>query len=118
MARVKAGDTRLHLIGLLSDGGVHSHIRHLLALLDMARDNGLPDTAVHAILDGRDTPPNSGINYIKRLQDHLDAAGCGAIASICGRYYAMDRDTRWDRIEKAYRLSPSSEWAIHSAQPV
>ncbi|MCB2146711.1 MAG: 2,3-bisphosphoglycerate-independent phosphoglycerate mutase [Deltaproteobacteria bacterium] len=94
----------LHLMGLLSDGGVHSQLTHLLALLDMARRKGLSTVFVHAILDGRDTPPDGGVNYLKQLQDHIQAIGNGAVASVCGRYYAMDRDKRWDRVEKAYRL--------------
>jgi 2,3-bisphosphoglycerate-independent phosphoglycerate mutase len=88
----------------LSDGGVHSQLTHLLALLDMADKKGLSKVFVHAILDGRDTPPDSGVGYLKQLQEHIQAIGNGAIASVCGRYYAMDRDKRWDRVEKAYRL--------------
>jgi len=94
----------LHLLGLLSDGGVHSHIDHLLALIDMAREKGVQSVAVHAILDGRDTSPKSGIAYVKNLQAHLAKQGVGHIASLCGRFYAMDRDTRWERVEKAYNL--------------
>ena len=104
MDAVAARGTALHLMGLLSDGGVHSHITHLLALLDMARMKGLSNVFVHAILDGRDTPPDSGVGYLKQLQAHIQAAGNGVVASVCGRYYAMDRDKRWDRVEKAYRL--------------
>jgi 2,3-bisphosphoglycerate-independent phosphoglycerate mutase len=96
--------TALHLMGLLSDGGVHSQLTHLLALLDMAKRRGLSTVCVHAILDGRDTSPDSGIKYLKQLQDHIQTIGNGVIASVCGRYYAMDRDKRWDRVEKAYRL--------------
>jgi len=94
----------LHLMGLVSDGGVHSHLRHLLALLDLTRQKGLRRVYVHAILDGRDTPPESGAGYIQTVQDHLMAYRHGAIATICGRYFAMDRDTRWDRTQKAYHL--------------
>lgn len=94
----------LHLLGLLSDGGVHSHINHLFALIDMAREKGVQNLAIHAILDGRDTPPKSGITYIKQLKAHLVKRGVGHIASLCGRFYAMDRDTRWERVEKAYSL--------------
>jgi len=104
MDAVAARGTALHLMGLLSDGGVHSQLTHLLALLDMAQQKGLSRVFVHAILDGRDTPPDSGVNYLKQLQDHIQATGNGAVASVCGRYYAMDRDKRWDRVEKAYRL--------------
>jgi 2,3-bisphosphoglycerate-independent phosphoglycerate mutase len=99
----------LHLLGLLSDGGVHSHMSHLFALIDMAKLNKIKNLYVHPILDGRDTSPKSGITYIKQLQAHLDAVGIGKIASICGRYWAMDRDTRWDRVEKAYCLYTSGQ---------
>jgi 2,3-bisphosphoglycerate-independent phosphoglycerate mutase len=94
---------QLHLIGLLSDGGVHSHITHLFALLKMAKQNGVSRAFVHALMDGRDTPPESGQHYLKELQDKLDELGVGQIATVCGRYYAMDRDNRWPRTEKAYR---------------
>ncbi len=104
MDAVAARGTALHLMGLLSDGGVHSQLAHLLALLDMAQRKGLSKVFVHAILDGRDTPPDGGVNYLKQLQDHIQAIGNGTVASVCGRYYAMDRDKRWDRVEKAYRL--------------
>jgi 2,3-bisphosphoglycerate-independent phosphoglycerate mutase len=104
MDAIAARGGALHLMGLVSDGGVHSQFTHLLALLDMAKQRGLAAVFVHAILDGRDTPPDSGTGYLKRLQNHIQAIGTGAVASICGRYYAMDRDKRWDRVEKAYRL--------------
>ena len=92
----------IHLMGLLSAGGVHSHIQHLFGLLDMAKDMGATEVYVHAIMDGRDVPPDSGKGYIDELQAKLDELGVGKIASISGRYYAMDRDNRWDRVEKAY----------------
>jgi len=104
MAAVKTRGTALHLMGLMSDGGVHSHIDHLPALLEMSRSAGIDEVYVHAVMDGRDTPPDSGISYIQKIQAHLDASHHGRIATICGRYFAMDRDQRWDRIEKAYRL--------------
>lgn len=94
---------KLHLLGLLSDGGVHSHIDHVKALVRMARDQGVPDICIHAFMDGRDTPPTSGINYIKDLEGALKEMGTGRIATVCGRYWAMDRDNRWERIEKAYQ---------------
>ena len=97
-------DRALHLIGLVSDGGVHSQLTHLLALLDIAKQKKLSHVFVHVILDGRDTPPDGGKAYVARVQSHIDTIGNGAIASICGRYYAMDRDTRWERTERAYRL--------------
>ena len=104
MTKVSDTDKNLHLMGLLSDGGVHSHISHLFALIDMARQNGVKHLFIHPILDGRDTSPRSGINYIQKLQDYLDKHNYGKIATIVGRYWAMDRDTRWDRVEKAYHL--------------
>lgn len=104
MAQVKSRGARLHLMGLLSDGGVHSQLSHLFALIDMAAREGIADVFIHAILDGRDTPPDSGVRYITSLQQYLADKGVGRIASICGRYYAMDRDTRWDRTEQAYHL--------------
>lgn len=104
MNRCAAGGAALHLMGLVSDGGVHSQLRHLLALLDMAKNQGLKRVFVHAILDGRDTPPDSGLGYIRQLQAHMDTQNFGAIATVCGRYFAMDRDCHWDRTQRAYRL--------------
>lgn len=104
MAQVKENRSALHLMGLVSDGGVHSQLSHLFALVEMAKRQGIPDVFVHAILDGRDTPPDSGAGYIAALQDFLKKQGVGKIASICGRYYAMDRDTRWERTQTAYDL--------------
>ena len=92
----------LHIFGLMSDGGVHSHIDHICALLDLAKQNGLTKVCVHCFMDGRDTPPTSGIAFVRRIQDKIDAIGVGCIATISGRYYAMDRDKRWDRLERAY----------------
>jgi 2,3-bisphosphoglycerate-independent phosphoglycerate mutase len=94
---------RLHLMGLLSDGGVHSQIEHLFALVKMAREQGVSEVFIHCFMDGRDTAPESGINYIRSLQKKLAEYGLGKIASVSGRYYAMDRDKRWDRIDKAFR---------------
>ena len=104
MDRVKAGGSTLHLMGLVSDGGVHSQFTHLVALLDLAAKKGLERVCVHAILDGRDTPPDSGEKYIQELQQHIRTRHFARIATICGRFYAMDRDKRWDRIQEAYRL--------------
>lgn len=95
---------KLHLLGLCSPGGVHSHINHLLGLLDLAKSKGVEDVCIHVITDGRDTNPNSGIDDVKKIQDHIDKIGLGRIVTISGRYYAMDRDRRWDRVEKAYRV--------------
>src|ERR1035437_8989106 len=102
IAKVKASGGRLHLSGLLSDGGVHSHNTHLYALLELARREGLKDVFVHCLLDGRDTPPQSGAGYLAQLEAEIVRIGVGKIATVMGRYYAMDRDTRWDRVEKAY----------------
>lgn len=99
----KANDTALHLYGLLSDGGVHSHIDHTIAMLEMAAKAGLTKVYVHAFLDGRDVAPDSAIGYIERLQAKIDELGIGRIATVQGRYYAMDRDKRWERTEKSYR---------------
>lgn len=107
-------DRAIHLIGLLSDGGVHSHIDHLFALIDMACESEIRNIFIHPILDGRDTPPQSGIKYLTRLAHYLEQKGKGAIATLCGRFYAMDRDTRWDRVEQAYQLYTEGKGAEHS----
>jgi 2,3-bisphosphoglycerate-independent phosphoglycerate mutase len=99
--QAKATGKKLHLIGLVSDGGVHSHIKHLEAICDLALKNDVPDVAIHAFTDGRDTDPKSGYGFIEELQNHLTHSR-GYIASICGRYYAMDRDRRWERVKLAY----------------
>lgn len=101
-AMENAKDKSLHILGLLSDGGVHSHINHLIALLDMAKKNGLKNVYVHAFTDGRDTDPQSAKSYVEKVQAHMDEIGTGKFASVSGRYYAMDRDKRWERVEKAY----------------
>lgn len=117
MKEVKEKRAALHFIGLLSDGGVHSQINHLFALLDMAKAKGLENVYIHEILDGRDTPPDSGISYTKSLQEYIGKTGAGKIASVCGRYYVMDRDNRWERVEKAFRLFISGE-GIKEKDPV
>lgn len=94
----------LHLMGLLSDGQVHSSREHLYALLRLAKQRGLERVFIHSFLDGRDTPPSSAVHYVAALQQKIEEIGCGQIASIIGRYYAMDRDKRWERIERAYEL--------------
>ncbi|MGB9712506.1 MAG: 2,3-bisphosphoglycerate-independent phosphoglycerate mutase [Dissulfurimicrobium sp.] len=99
----------LHLMGLVSDGGVHSQIGHLFALLKMARDRGLAKVCVHAFLDGRDTLPSSGAGYMRELVAEMDRLGSGKIATIIGRYYAMDRDKRWERVEAAYKALVKGE---------
>ncbi|HBA71572.1 MAG TPA: 2,3-bisphosphoglycerate-independent phosphoglycerate mutase [Geobacter sp.] len=123
IAKVKASGGRLHLSGLLSDGGVHSHNSHLYAFLELARREGLNDVFIHCLLDGRDTPPQSGSEYLAQLETEIARIGVGKIATVMGRYYAMDRDTRWDRVEKAYNaivhglgeLSVSSKDAIEQS---
>ena len=106
MDNAKENGTSLHIFGLLSDGGVHSHNSHLYALLELAKCLGLDKVYVHCFTDGRDTSPESGKDYIQALQDEMDRIGCGRIATVAGRYYAMDRDNHWDRIEKAYGHYP------------
>ncbi len=98
----KKNDSALHLMGLLSDGGVHSHIEHLYALVELAKQNGLSKVYIHGLLDGRDVPPSSAADFIDTLQSKLDQIGCGKIATVLGRFYGMDRDNRWDRVEKSY----------------
>ncbi len=102
--QAKAQNSRLHLLGLLSDAGVHSEQAHLEATIALAAQQGLKKIFIHAFMDGRDTNPRSGAAYLKRLQSHLDRVGVGQIASVCGRYYAMDRDQRWDRTQQAYDM--------------
>ena len=98
----KKNDSALHLVGLLSDGGVHSHIEHLYGLVEMAKKNDLQKVYIHCIMDGRDVSPTSGVGFIEDLQKKLDEIGTGKIATVMGRYYAMDRDNNWDRVKKAY----------------
>ena len=102
MERVKKSNGALHLMGLLSDGGVHSRMDHLYAMFDMVKAQGITKVFFHAFLDGRDTPPSSALGYISALEEHLSRIGIGAIATVSGRYYAMDRDKRWDRVKKTY----------------
>lgn len=102
MKHAQTGGRRLHLFGLVSDGGVHSQQEHLHALLKMAKQNGLERVFVHAFMDGRDTLPTNGAGYLEKLQQKMREYGCGKIATVNGRYYAMDRDRRWERIAKAY----------------
>jgi 2,3-bisphosphoglycerate-independent phosphoglycerate mutase len=102
MQRVKKDDKALHLMGLVSEGGVHSQMGHLFALLKMAKEYGITQVFIHAFMDGRDTIPTSGAGFIEELQREIETLGCGKIATIVGRYYAMDRDKRWDRVKIAY----------------
>ena len=98
----KKNGSALHLMGLLSDGGVHSHNKHLYGLLELAKRAGLEKVYVHCFMDGRDVPPSSGKEYVEELMAKMKEIGVGKIASVMGRYYAMDRDNRWERVEKAY----------------
>ena len=105
----KENNSALHLFGLLSDGGVHSHNTHLYGLLELAKREGLEKVFVHCLLDGRDTPTTGGKEYIKELNDKMKELGVGQVATVVGRYYAMDRDNRWDRVEKAYNAMTKGE---------
>ncbi len=98
----KENHSALHLMGLLSDGGVHSHLEHVFGLLELAKREGMEKVYVHAFLDGRDTAPTSGLAFVKALQDKMHELGVGEVATVSGRYYAMDRDNRWDRVQQAY----------------
>ncbi len=100
--KVIKNDSRLHLFGLLSDGGVHSHIKHIKALLDLAKSKGVKETYFHAFLDGRDVPPKSAVTYIEDLENHMSSIEHGSIATVHGRYYGMDRDKNWDRVQLSY----------------
>src|SRR5579864_1801022 len=109
---------QLHFIGLLSDGGVHSHINHLFALLEMAMQWKVEKVFVHCFMDGRDTPPNSGRDYVRQLQQKMRELGVGEIATLVGRYYAMDRDNRWERVELAYRALVHGEAETRTDDPI
>lgn len=109
MDKAKANGKALHLMGLLSNGGVHSHNEHLYGLLRMAKKKGLDKVYVHTFLDGRDVPPTSGADFMAELQHEIDEIGVGSIATIMGRFYAMDRDNAWDRVEKAYNAIVKGE---------
>ncbi|GAW29809.1 MULTISPECIES: 2,3-bisphosphoglycerate-independent phosphoglycerate mutase [unclassified Carboxydocella] len=123
MQKAKNSGKAVHLLGLVSDGGVHSHIEHLYALLDLAKAEGVERVYIHAFLDGRDVPPANALEYIRPLEQKLSAIGLGKIATVSGRYYAMDRDKRWERVEKAYAAmvygegvtAASAEEAVQSA---
>ena len=113
----KKNDSALHIYGLMSDGGVHSHIEHIFGLLDLAKKNGLTKVFVHCFMDGRDVAPTSGIDFIRKLQAKLDEIGVGKIATIQGRYYAMDRDNRFERVSQAYAAMVYGE-GVHNADAV
>ncbi len=114
---VRSRNSKLHLIGLCSEGGVHSHITHLFGLLDLAKEQQISEVCIHAITDGRDTAPTEGIKAIQFLQDHIDRIGIGRIATLSGRYYAMDRDHRWDRVKRAYEVM-TQDGAVDHRQAV
>ncbi|MCI2055927.1 MAG: 2,3-bisphosphoglycerate-independent phosphoglycerate mutase [Oscillibacter sp.] len=118
MQSCKEKGTALHLMGLLSDGGVHSHINHLWALLEMAKKQGLEKVYIHAFLDGRDVSPTSGADYVAAAVEKCRELGIGKIATVMGRYYAMDRDKRWDRVEQAYDAMVYGEGATFNPVPV
>ena len=109
MENCKANDSALHIYGLVSDGGVHSHITHLYGVLEMAKKFDLKKVYVHCFLDGRDTPPASGKGYVEQLEEEMKKLGVGKVASVCGRYYAMDRDNNYDRVELAYKALTKGE---------
>ena len=117
-AMERGREKQLHFLGLLSDGGVHSHIEHLFALLEMAKRKGVQKVFVHCFLDGRDTPPHSGRDFVKQLQQKMRELGVGEIATLVGRYYAMDRDNRWERVELAYRAMVHGEAETRTNDPV
>ena len=113
--RARDSGRTLHLWGLLSDASVHSHINHLFALLELAAGEGLRNIAVHAVLDGRDTPPRSALPFVDALEAKLKALGCGKVATVSGRYFAMDRDKRWERVERAWRAIVLGEGIAESS---
>ena len=117
MENAKKPGAALHLMGLLSDGGVHSHNRHLYGLIEMAKKSGVEKVYIHCFMDGRDVPPTSGAEYIERLQNELARIGLGKIATVSGRYYAMDRDNRWERVVKAYDAMVNGE-GVKAPDPV
>jgi len=118
MRRAIKNGSRYHLFGLVSDGGVHSHINHIRAFLEKAKQEGLPEVYIHALMDGRDTPPDSGAEYIRKLLGIIEEVGIGKISTIAGRYYTMDRDNRWNRVEKGFNAIVHGKAEATSADPV
>ncbi len=114
---VKKNNSALHMFGLVSDGGVHSHNTHIYGLLELAKRQGIEKVYVHCFLDGRDTPPASGKEYVEQLVAKMEETGVGEVATVMGRYYAMDRDNRWDRVEKAYRAMVYGEGETAKSGP-
>jgi 2,3-bisphosphoglycerate-independent phosphoglycerate mutase len=117
-AMERARQRQLHLLGLLSDGGVHSHINHLFALLEMAKQQKVEKVFVHCFMDGRDTPPHSGREFVQKLQQKMRELQIGEVATLIGRYYAMDRDNRWERVQLAYRAMTRGEAETRTDDPV
>ena len=117
MLRLKREDKSLHIFGLLSDGGVHSHIKHFEALLKLAHKEGLKKVYLHPFLDGRDTPPKSAMQFIYQIENLIKELGCGKIATLCGRFFSMDRDRRWDRTELAYKMIVQREAEFYAETP-
>ncbi len=115
--KAKAGNGHLHLLGLVSPGGVHSHTDHLYGIVEAARDAGLKEIYIHAFLDGRDTDPRSGQRYVADLVAKLDEIGAGKVATVCGRYWAMDRDKRWDRVSRAWEMLVSGRTDVKGSDP-
>ena len=113
----KVHDSALHLMGLCSDGGVHSMLSHLYALVELAKRHRLSKVFIHCFMDGRDVPPDSGADYIRRVQKKLSEIGCGKIATVSGRFYAMDRDNRFERVEKAYNALANGD-GVYATDPV
>src|SRR5574343_1599086 len=120
--RVKTKGTKLHLFGIVSDAGVHGMLEHLYGILRQAKEDGVTQVYLHAFTDGRDTPPSSGLGYIRQVEAQLRTIGVGRIATVCGRFWAMDRDNRWERVQKAYDMltgkaaatAPSAEAAVQA----
>ncbi|MDE6834316.1 MAG: 2,3-bisphosphoglycerate-independent phosphoglycerate mutase, partial [Ruminococcus sp.] len=117
MANCKEKNSALHLMGLLSPGGVHSHMEHLFGLVEMAKKNGLEKVYIHAFLDGRDVPPSSASEFMEQTVEELNKIGLGKISTIAGRFYAMDRDNAWDRVEKAYSALVYGE-GVKESEPI
>ena len=117
MLRLKREDKSLHIFGLLSDGGVHSHIKHFEALLKLAHKEDLKKVYLHPFLDGRDTPPKSAMQFICQIENLIKELGCGKIATLCGRFFSMDRDRRWDRTELAYKMIVQREAEFYAETP-
>jgi 2,3-bisphosphoglycerate-independent phosphoglycerate mutase len=113
--KTKANGGALHLSGLLSDGGVHSHNTHLYALLQLAKNEGIAHVFIHCIMDGRDTPPQSGAGYLQELENEIIRIGAGEIATVTGRFYTMDRDNRWERVEKGYNAMACGEGSLFAS---